>query len=103
MTDLYFVYILICKDGSLYTGYTVNLEERLAKHNAGKGAKYTRSRRPVSLLASWQFPSLSQALRVEAAIKKRARSDKLGLIDRPLSGADLYAYLFPEVQGQGEN
>ena len=47
---MYFVYILRCRDGTLYTGYTNNLERRLTAHNAGKGAKYTRSRLPVILV-----------------------------------------------------
>lgn len=79
----YFVYILLCSDQTFYTGYTTDLERRLAEHNVGKGAKYTRGRRPVQLLASWSFPSLSQALRVEAAIKKRSRKEKEDLVKSP--------------------
>lgn len=73
------VYILICKDGSLYTGYTNNLEKRIAKHNAGKGAKYTRSRLPVKLFKYFEVASKSEALKLEIKIKKLSREEKFGL------------------------
>lgn len=76
----YFTYILKCNDGSLYTGYTVNLEKRLASHNSGKGAKYTRARRPVELIYYEEFDTKSEALKREAAIKKLSPSQKKSLI-----------------------
>ncbi|KXO17240.1 GIY-YIG nuclease family protein [Peptoniphilus sp. GNH] len=76
----YFTYILKCNDGSLYTGYTVNLEKRLASHNSGKGAKYTRARRPVELVYYEEFDTKSEALKREAAIKKLSPSQKKSLI-----------------------
>ncbi len=75
-----FVYILQCADGSLYTGWTDSLPRRLAAHNAGRGAKYTRSRRPVRLLWFEEHPNRSSALRREAAIKRLTRPQKLALI-----------------------
>ena len=74
------VYILQCRDGTLYTGITDNLPRRLAAHNAGKGAKYTRSRLPVELVYQEAVPDRSAALRREAAIKRLDRRRKLALI-----------------------
>lgn len=76
----YWVYILRCADGTLYTGCTNDLSRRLAAHNAGKGAKYTRSRRPVELVYREEVPDKSAALRREAAIKRLSRQEKLALI-----------------------
>lgn len=78
----YWVYILRCADGTLYTGCTNDLSRRLAAHNAGKGAKYTRSRRPVELVYREEVPDKSAALRREAAIKGLRRIEKLALIQR---------------------
>ena len=78
----YGVYILRCADGTLYTGCTNDLSRRLAAHNAGKGAKYTRSRRPVELVYREEVPDKSAALRREAAIKGLSRGEKLALIQR---------------------
>ena len=77
----YYVYLLRCGDGSLYTGYTDDVERRLAVHQSGKGAKYTRSRLPVELVYSEELPDKSAALRREAAIKKLTREKKLALIE----------------------
>lgn len=76
----YYTYILQCKDGSLYTGYTNNVFLRLRKHNEGKGAKYTRGRRPVELLYYEAFDSKSEAMVQEAWIKKKKREEKLAYI-----------------------
>lgn len=76
----YFVYILECSDKTFYTGYTDNLENRLAKHNQGQGAKYTRGRLPVKILYSEEFASKSEALKREAVIKKMKREAKEKLI-----------------------
>lgn len=77
----YYVYILRCSDGTLYTGITDSLERRLAAHNSGKGAKYTRGRGPVELLYQEACPNKSVALRRELYIKKLRRSEKLRLIE----------------------
>ncbi|HOW57017.1 MAG TPA: GIY-YIG nuclease family protein, partial [Smithellaceae bacterium] len=71
------VYILRCSDGSLYTGVTNNMENRLAAHNEGKAAKYTRSRRPVKLMAASAKMTKSAALRLEIKIKKMRRKEKI--------------------------
>lgn len=76
----WYVYMLRCGDGSLYTGYTDNVERRLAVHQSGKGAKYTRSRLPVTLAYQEELPDKSAALRREAAIKSLTRSEKLALL-----------------------
>ena len=73
------VYIIECQDGSLYTGITIDLEKRLAAHNAGKGAKYTTSRRPVRLVYREGAANRSEASKRENAIKKLNRNDKLAL------------------------
>lgn len=74
------VYILQCGDGSLYTGWTNCLESRVKAHNRGKGAKYTRSRLPVTLVYSQACPTKEEAMRREAAIKRMSRAQKLALI-----------------------
>jgi len=79
--SLWIVYMLECSDGSIYTGITNNLEARIATHNSGKGAKYTRSRLPVSLKASWEYKTKSEALKAEYALKKLSRMQKIELID----------------------
>jgi putative endonuclease len=75
-----FTYIVECADGSLYTGWTTNLEQRLAVHNAGKGARYTRSRLPVKLVWWEEQPCKEQAQSREARIKLLNRQEKLILI-----------------------
>lgn len=76
-----YMYVLECSDGSLYTGYTTNLENRLKVHNAGKGAKYTRARLPVKLLYAEAFNSKQEAMSAEALFKKRkTRAQKLAYI-----------------------
>ena len=77
----YFTYILRCADGSLYTGWTNDLQHRLTAHNSGRGAKYTRSRRPVTLVYYEAFGTREEALRREAALKRLSRREKLALIE----------------------
>ena len=74
-----YVYILRCSDGTLYTGWTNNLTKRISLHNAGRGAKYTKARRPVSLFYFETFPTKVEAMRREAAIKRLPREQKLAL------------------------
>ena len=74
------VYVLRCRDGSLYTGATTDLDRRLAAHRAGRGAAYTRSRRPLRLVFTERVPDRSAALRREAAIKRLPRRAKLALV-----------------------
>ena len=80
------VYLLSCADGSLYCGWTVDLERRLAAHAAGTASRYTRSRRPVVLAASFPMPDRVAARREEARIKALPRGEKLALL-RGMSGA----------------
>ena len=75
-----YVYILRCKDDSLYTGWWIDLEKRLALHNSGKGAKYTRSKRPCKLVYYEEISNKSDALKREIAIKKLTKSKKEDLV-----------------------
>lgn len=75
-----YVYILRCKDGSLYTGWCLDLEKRLALHNSGKGAKYTRSKRPCKLVYYEEISNKSEALKREIAIKKLTKAKKEDLV-----------------------
>jgi putative endonuclease len=83
----WYVYMLQCSDGTIYTGITNDLVTRIIKHNSGKGAKYTRSRTPVKLKASWAYELKSEAAKVEYAFKQLSRTDKIKLIrDYKLKG-----------------
>lgn len=73
----FFVYMVRCSDDTVYTGYTTDLEKRLAIHNSGRGSKYTRARLPVVLAYSEETDSLGRALRRESEIKNLSRSSKL--------------------------
>ena len=75
------VYVLECADGSLYTGYTTDIDRRLAEHNAGEGAKYTRGRTPVSLVHREYYDSRSRAMSREYEIKQLTRAKKVELIE----------------------
>lgn len=75
-----YTYILRCADGTLYTGWTNDLEKRLAAHIAGTAAKYTRPRRPVTLVYQEAFPTKEEAMRRERQIKRLTRAEKLALI-----------------------
>jgi putative endonuclease len=76
----HFVYIVRCVDGTLYTGYTTDVTKRVAQHNAGKGAKYTRGRGPVVPVFVWTCATKRQALRLEHTIKRTPRAHKLEMI-----------------------
>ena len=80
--DDWFVYIVECADGTLYTGITTNLERRVDEHNAGTGARYTRSRRPVVLRYNEPQPDRSGASSRECRIKALSRKAKQALINR---------------------
>lgn len=75
-----YTYILSCADGTLYTGWTNDLERRLAAHNAGKGSKYTRSRLPVTLIYCEEHATKEEAMSREYAIKRMTRAQKQKLI-----------------------
>ncbi|AYE38466.1 GIY-YIG nuclease family protein [Companilactobacillus zhachilii] len=76
----YYVYMLLCNDRTFYTGTSNNVEKRVATHNAGKGAKYTKIRRPVKLMYSEELADKSAALKREIAIKKLSRQQKVTLL-----------------------
>jgi len=75
----WFVYLLRCADGTLYAGVTTDLDRRLAEHNAGPGARYTRARMPVELIHFEPAANRAEACRREAAIKRLPRAAKLAL------------------------
>ncbi len=79
MSDNY-TYIVKCSDGSLYTGWTNNLEKRMKAHNDGKGAKYTKTRRPVELVYYEHFATKEEAMSREYHIKQLTRTQKIDLI-----------------------
>ena len=80
------VYVLECADGSLYTGYTTDLERRVAEHDAGEGAKYTRGRTPVELVHAESFDSKSAAMSREYEIKELSRAAKERLLEGDAPG-----------------
>jgi predicted GIY-YIG superfamily endonuclease len=77
----WFVYILRCGDGSLYTGISTDVQQRVATHNAGRGARYTRPRLPVTVVHVERKRSRSTALKREAAIKALSRAEKLNMLN----------------------
>ena len=81
MSQENFTYIVKCSDGSLYTGWTNDLDKRLKAHNSGRGAKYTKTRRPVELVYYEKFLTKQEAMSREARIKQLSRSQIIELID----------------------
>ena len=77
-----YTYIVKCADSTLYTGWTNDLDKRIKAHNSGKGAKYTRARRPVELVYYERFLTRQEAMKREWEIKQLARKDKLKLIEK---------------------
>ena len=82
MDKRWYLYILRCGDGTLYTGITTDVEARLEMHRSGKGAKYTRGRGPLELVYTEQCADKSEALKRELAIKALSREEKLHLISK---------------------
>jgi len=81
----WFLYVLRCSDGTLYTGITTNISRRLNEHNTGsRGAKYTKTRRPVVLVYHTAYGSRSEALKVECAFKRLTRKQKEEVIKKTL-------------------
>lgn len=76
-----YVYIVECKDGSYYTGWTTQLEKRIKTHNSGKGAKYTRAKRPVKLIYYEEYSNKIEAMKREYEIKQFTRKQKEKLIN----------------------
>ncbi len=94
-SGIYYTYILKCSDGTLYTGWTNDIGARIATHNSGRGAKYTRSRRPVQLVYLHQFPTRSDAARHEYAIKQLTRKQKEALIESQNASQHAAKDIFP--------
>jgi putative endonuclease len=80
--EMNYVYILKCKDETLYTGYTNDLKNRIKVHNSGKGAKYTRCRLPVELVYCEEYETKSEAMKREYFIKSLKSIDKIKLIEK---------------------
>ena len=80
------VYVVECSDGTLYTGYTTDVERRVEEHNSGEGAKYTRGRTPVEVVHVEEYTTRSEAMSREAEIKKMSRKEKERLVDGAISG-----------------
>ena len=87
-SEQHYVYIAHCANGSLYTGYSKNVEQRIKAHNAGKGGRYTRANRPIALLACCLFETKTAALQAEYAIKQLPRQKKLALIKNSVQQSD---------------
>ena len=92
----YFVYVLACADGTLYTGYTNDVEQRVRTHNAGKGAKYTRGRTPVELVAQARFATKHEAMSAEFRFKRLSRNAKDALLAR--AHAEGFAEVLAQLQ-----
>lgn len=97
----WFLYIARCADGTLYTGITTGLARREAAHNAGQGARYTRSRCPVSIIAAWKCPDRSTAQRAEARLRRLPHRRKLSLIAQQTSFAGCSFYTTLEEAERG--
>lgn len=80
MTKIWYIYILLCADTSLYTGATNDLNKRFKDHQSGKGGKYTRSHKPLKMIHHETFETKSEALRREAEIKSWSRSKKISIL-----------------------
>lgn len=84
--NLWSVYIVECSDGTLYCGISNNVTKRVETHNAGKGAKYTKTRHPVYLVYSEEVGTMSQAMKRERQIKKLSRKQKLSMVTASVLG-----------------
>lgn len=80
----YYVYILLCKDGSFYTGSTNDVQKRFKDHIEGRGARYTKSHKPVNIIYQEEFSSKPEALKREAEIKRMTKNEKKYLTNRPV-------------------
>lgn len=89
MDKPHYMYVLECADGTLYTGYTTDVEQRIATHNAGKGAKYTAARTPVKLISFAEFDTKRDAMSAEFHFKRLSRADKLDLLGSAEQGRAL--------------
>ena len=93
----YYLYVLECGDGTLYTGYTPDIEARLAQHRAGTGAKYTRGRGPLTLLASAEFPTKHDAMSAEYRFKRLTRDKKDALLAKAAASKEPFERILEEA------
>ena len=96
-TKRYYLYVLECGDGTLYTGYTPDIEARLAQHRAGTGAKYTRGRGPLTLLASAEFPTKHDAMSAEYRFKHLTRDKKDALLAKAAASKEPFERILEEA------
>ena len=96
-TKRYYLYVLECGDGTLYTGYTPDVEARLAQHRAGTGAKYTRGRGPLTLLASAKFPTKHDAMSAEYRFKRLTRDKKDALLAKAAASKEPFERILEEA------
>lgn len=94
---MWFLYVVLCNDKTLYTGISTDVNRRIIQHSAGRGAKYTASRAPVVLLASWFVGNKSQALRAEYAFKQLSKAKKLDIVDRFEGHSDIFTVLLERI------
>ena len=92
----YHMYVVECADGTLYTGYATDVEQRVRAHNEGRGAKYTRSRGPVRLAASASFATKHEALSAEFRFKRLSRAEKLACIEDAKGDSTAFAHILSE-------
>lgn len=85
-TSMWFLYILLCSDRTLYTGITNNLKKRFSEHKSGQGGRYTRSHKPIKLIYQEKMSSQSEALRRESQIKSWKRAEKITALKLVLDG-----------------
>lgn len=78
----WYLYVVQCSDDSFYTGITTDLDRRVSEHNAGRGARYTASRCPVTVRACWRFPNQRAAMQAEITFKRQGRSGKVRAINK---------------------
>lgn len=84
LSEEYYVYLACCSNGTFYVGCTKDVEERMAAHNAGHGGRYTRTNRPLSLVAAWPFNSRTEARRAEREMKRLPHERKRALANTAL-------------------
>jgi len=103
MSFYFYVYMLRCSDGTFYTGYTNDIHKRIAAHNAGKGARYTRSRRPCKLIWAEAAETKSLAMKREHQIKQLTREQKQAMLDsQPKNWPTLAGRLSQPLTSRGE-
>ena len=98
---VHYMYVVACRDGSWYTGYTTDVERRVAAHNAGTGARYTRARGPVELVASACFASKHEAMAAEYRFKRLDRARKERLVEKAVAAGEPFEAVLARELGLG--